>query len=89
MPFEHNMLLYNVFKSGTLKSGTPECTPKIESGAGAALILEIESEEGAPLNILVSEVKSGTLKFSILRPGFPPLFDLIVVATSKIVRILG
>ena len=55
----------NVFKSGTLKSGTPECTPKIESGAGAALILEIGSGEGAALNIFGSMVMSSTLTFSV------------------------
>ena len=50
----------NVFKSGT-----PECTPKIESGAGAALILEIGSGEGAALNIFGSMVMSSTLTFSV------------------------
>ena len=55
----------NMFKSGTLKSGTPECTPKIESGAGAALILEIGSGEGAALNIFGSMVMSSTLTFSV------------------------
>ena len=54
-----------MFKSGTLKSGTPECTPKIESGAGAALILEIGSGEGAALNIFGSMVMSSTLTFSL------------------------
>ena len=60
-----NKLFSNVFKSGTLKSGTPECTPKIESGAGAALILEIGSGEGAALNIFGSMVMSSTLTFSV------------------------
>ena len=59
------MVYFNVFKSGTLKSGTPECTPKIESGAGAALILEIGSGEGAALNIFGSMVMSSTLTFSV------------------------
>ena len=54
-----------MFKSGTLKSGTPECTPNIESGAGAALILEIGSGEGAALNIFGSMVMSSTLTFSV------------------------
>ena len=54
-----------MFKSGTLKSGTPECTPKIESGAGAALILEIGSGEGAALDIFGSMVMSSTLTFSV------------------------